>query len=81
MRPTDHYCQPGSSLVTVPRGRGYQAMAGVGSGGGTWGGDPGQRGPGKMGTRGWTWFLGEGPGTESLELIILNNFSGLWGVT
>ena len=26
------------------------------------------------------WFLGEGTGTEGLELIILNNFSGLWGV-
>ena len=47
---------------------------------GTHGGSGGREDQGKRGLEAGLWFLGEGTGTEGLELTILNNFSGLWGV-
>ena len=47
---------------------------------GTHGGSGGREDQGKRGLEAELWFLGEGTGTEGLELTILNNFSGLWGV-
>lgn len=58
---------------------GVCVAAGVG-GGGTQGGSGGREDQGKWGLEAGPWFLGEGTGTEGLELTILNNFSGLWGV-